>query len=194
MSKHCHDVYPGRQDDLIVQCNDLKIQYNQLLYLRAELARLISSRKPMITRKNRSSASIVANERRVLDGPLITRPWPPVRPAGPAPTVKCQPRAFGRAASGPTCRHTRCMAGIPTVLNAVCSPIPFADRPRCDRGRLRGIQGWRLHCARTPDYSAPQIGNDSPVVVLLGLIRNRFPTIAAIPQIAATAAKSGGAC
>src|SRR5258705_5930796 len=44
MSKQARDVKLPCQNDLIAQCNDLMIQYNQLLCLRAELARLLLSR------------------------------------------------------------------------------------------------------------------------------------------------------
>jgi len=59
MPKRDCDIKLPCQNDLTTQCNDLLIQYNQLLCLRAELAR----RKDWITRGNPSAGAVKRNER-----------------------------------------------------------------------------------------------------------------------------------
>src|SRR5882724_8922008 len=72
------DVKLPCQNDLIAQCNDLMIQYNQLLCLRAELARLLlsrskrpPSRKGRITRRNRLERAAKLNERPASCAPIL---------------------------------------------------------------------------------------------------------------------------
>ena len=80
MSKHARDVKLPCQDDLIAQCNDLMTQYNQLLCLRAELARLLlsrsktkrpPSRKDRTTRGNRLERAAKLNERPASCAPIL---------------------------------------------------------------------------------------------------------------------------
>src|SRR5882762_7247054 len=72
------DVKLPCQNDLIAQCNDLMIQYNQLLCLRAELARLLLSRskrpparKDRTTRRNRLERAVKLNERPASCAPIL---------------------------------------------------------------------------------------------------------------------------
>jgi hypothetical protein len=78
MSKQSRDAKLPCQNDLIAQCNDLMIQYNQLLCLRAELARLLlsrskrpSSRKDRTTRRNRLERAVKLNERPASCAPIL---------------------------------------------------------------------------------------------------------------------------
>ena len=78
MSKRCAATKLSRQNDLIVQCNDLRIRYEKLLCLRAELARLLfppkisSSRRYRIRPRNRSAARPVKrDERPASSAPIL---------------------------------------------------------------------------------------------------------------------------
>jgi len=78
MSKQSRDAKLPCQNDLIAQCNDLMIQYNQLLCLRAELARLLLSRskrpparKDRTTRRNRLERAVKLNERPASCAPIL---------------------------------------------------------------------------------------------------------------------------
>ena len=73
MSKHSRDIEILRQND-----NDLRVQYEQLFYLRAELASLLfplkrsPPRKLRMTRSDRSAARAVQrNERRFSRVPIL---------------------------------------------------------------------------------------------------------------------------
>src|SRR5258705_7021656 len=78
MSKQSRDAKLPCQDDLIARCNDLMIQYNQLLCLRADLARLLLSRskrplsrKDRTTRRNRLERAVKLNERPASCPPIL---------------------------------------------------------------------------------------------------------------------------
>jgi hypothetical protein len=73
MPKYSRDIELLRQND-----NDLMVQYEELLCLRAELARLLfplkisPPRKYRITRRNRSAARTVwRNERPAYSAPIL---------------------------------------------------------------------------------------------------------------------------
>ena len=78
MSKRAADVKMPCQNELIARCNDLMIQYNELLCLRAEVSRLLlfrskelPSRKDRTTRRNRLRRALKLNERPASCVPIL---------------------------------------------------------------------------------------------------------------------------
>jgi hypothetical protein len=78
MSNQARDVGLLCQNDLMARSNDLMIQYDELVCLRAELARLLlfrsnglPSRKDQTTRRNRLRRAVNLNERPASRAPIL---------------------------------------------------------------------------------------------------------------------------
>ena len=78
MAKQARDVEAPCQSDLMARCNDLKIQYGELVYLREEVARLLlfrskrlPSRNGRTTRRNQSARAVRRNDQPVSGAPIL---------------------------------------------------------------------------------------------------------------------------
>jgi hypothetical protein len=76
MSKQARAVEAPCQSDLMVRCNNLKIQYDELVYLREEVVRLLRSkrlpsRKRGTTRRNWSARAVRRNDLPVSGAPIL---------------------------------------------------------------------------------------------------------------------------